>query len=89
MGGTATSTLSETRSTIDLRMGFLTMKYGIILHWDCSGMMEDDANWKPSVILIVLRKTCDKDFLEGAIDTTKLREIAASVGGDTTGENAT
>lgn len=47
----------ETRSMVEMRMGFLSMRYGILLRWDCeSGLVN----------LIVLRKMCPKSFLSGA-----------------------
>jgi hypothetical protein len=46
----------ETRSILTLRMGFVSMSYGILLQWDCgTGLVE----------LIVLRKMCRDDFLKG------------------------
>ena len=46
----------ETRSILTLRMGFVSMSYGILLQWDCrTGLVE----------LIVLRKMCRNDFLKG------------------------
>lgn len=45
----------ETRSILTLRMGFVSICYGILLQWDCkSGLVE----------LIVLRKMCHDDFLK-------------------------
>jgi hypothetical protein len=49
----------ETRSILTLRMGFVSMSYGILLQWDCgTGLVE----------LIVLRKMCRDDFLKGKGD---------------------
>ena len=45
----------ETRSLLTLRMGFVSMSYGILLQWDCETKL---------VELIVLRKMCREDFLE-------------------------
>lgn len=42
----------ETRSLIELRMGFLSMQYGILLRWDVNA----------KVTLIVLRKMCHDKF---------------------------
>jgi len=44
----------ETRSILTLRMGFVSMSYGILLQWDTSSRL---------VELIVLRKMCRDDFL--------------------------
>jgi hypothetical protein len=45
----------ETRSILTLRMGFVSMNYGIVLQWDCaSGLVKQ----------IVLVKMCRDDFLE-------------------------
>jgi hypothetical protein len=46
----------ETRSILTLRMGFVSMSYGILLQWDCRTEL---------VELIVLRKMCRGDFLKG------------------------
>ena len=46
----------ETRSILTLRMGFVSMSYGILLQWDCTTRL---------VELIVLRKMCRDDFLKG------------------------
>lgn len=58
-GSVATSkkrkAMVETRSLLTLRMGFVSISYGILLQWDCSSK---------SVELIVLRKMCREDFLE-------------------------
>ena len=46
----------ETRSVISVKMGFLFLKYGILLRWDAdSGLVN----------LIVLRKMCLPGFLDG------------------------
>lgn len=44
----------ETRSIIGLKMGFLNVKYGVLLHWKQDGM----------VYFICLRKMCSKSFLK-------------------------
>jgi hypothetical protein len=49
----------ETRSILTLRMGFVSMSYGILLQWDCRTQL---------VELIVLRKMCRGDFLKGKGD---------------------
>ena len=46
----------ETRSVISVKMGFLSMKYGILLRWDAETGL---------VNLIVLRKMCPTSFLAG------------------------
>ena len=51
------ATKVETRSILTLRMGFVSMSYGILLQWDCGTRL---------VELIVLRKMCRDDFLNGA-----------------------
>jgi len=45
---------TETRSIIELRMGFLSMQYGILLRWDTSRTGK--------VTLVVLRKMCHESF---------------------------
>lgn len=58
----------ETRSILTLRMGFVSMSYGILLQWDCSSRL---------VEMIVLRKMCRDDFLKGKKnDSTELRSIS-------------
>ncbi|GKY96590.1 hypothetical protein MPSEU_000618600 [Mayamaea pseudoterrestris] len=44
----------ETRSLIELRMGFLSMTYGVLLRWDKSKTDQ--------VTLVVLRKLCHESF---------------------------
>lgn len=44
---------TETRSLIELRMGFLSMQYGVLLRWDTS---------RTRVTLVVLRKMCHSTF---------------------------
>jgi hypothetical protein len=45
---------TETRSMIELRMGFLSMQYGVLLRWDTSRTGQ--------VTLVVLRKLCHASF---------------------------
>ena len=45
---------AETRSVIELRMGFMSMQYGILLRWDTSRTGK--------VTLVVLRKMCHESF---------------------------
>lgn len=49
------SNFVETRSLVELRMGFLSMQYGVLLRWD--------AGNTGTIILIVLRKMCHDTFL--------------------------
>jgi hypothetical protein len=49
-----TLTYTETRSVMDLRMGFLSMQYGVLLRWD--------TTTTGKVILVVLRKMCHESF---------------------------
>ena len=49
-----TSTLVETRSMIEVRMGFLSVQYGLLLHWD-----HRNGN---KVVFIALRKMCHDSF---------------------------
>lgn len=44
----------ETRSMIEIRMGFLSMQYGVLLRWDTSKTGR--------VTLVVLRKMCHEQF---------------------------
>lgn len=48
-----TKNYTETRSIIELRMGFLYMQYGILLRWDIL---------TGKVVLILLRKMCHESF---------------------------
>ena len=62
----------ETRSILTLKMGFVSMSYGILLQWDCNSKL---------VELIVLRKMCRDDFMkrDGLEDATiSMREIQVS-----------
>ena len=45
---------TETRSIIELRMGFLSMQYGVLLRWDTTRTGK--------VTLVVLRKMCHESF---------------------------
>jgi hypothetical protein len=45
---------TETRSIIELRMGFLSMQYGVLLRWDTTRTGK--------VTLVVLRKMCPESF---------------------------
>lgn len=47
---------TETRSLLSLRMGFLSMTYGILLRWD-KGQTE-------KITLVVLRKNCHESFYQ-------------------------
>jgi hypothetical protein len=57
----------ETRSMLELRMGFLSMKYGILLRWDVtaalSAMSSSEVEAEPLIDLVVLRKMCSESFL--------------------------
>lgn len=48
------SNFTETRSIIELRMGFMSMQYGILLRWDTTRTGK--------VTLVVLRKMCSESF---------------------------
>ena len=45
----------ETRSILTIRMGFVSMNYGIVLQWDCASELAKQ---------VVLVKMCRDDFLE-------------------------
>jgi hypothetical protein len=49
-----TSTYTETRSVIELRMGFLSMQYGVLLRWDIVN--------SGKIYIVVLRKMCSDSF---------------------------
>jgi len=49
-----TVTYTETRSVMDLRMGFLSMQYGVLLRWD--------TTMTGKVVLVVLRKMAHDSF---------------------------
>jgi hypothetical protein len=48
-----TETFCETRSLIQLKMGFLSMTYGVLLRWDCTRT--------GTITLVVLRKNCHEE----------------------------
>jgi hypothetical protein len=52
-----TSQYVETRSVIQLRMGFLAMQYGVLLRWDVDTHM---------ISFVVLRKMCSESFYNKA-----------------------
>ena len=45
----------ETRSILTVRMGFVSMNYGVVLHWDCASKL---------VKQVILVKMCRDDFLD-------------------------
>ena len=49
----------ETRSLIELRMGFLSLQYGVLLRWD--------TGRTGKVTLVVLRKMCHDSFYHGIL----------------------
>lgn len=49
-----TALYTETRSIIELRMGFLSMQYGILLRWD--------TTQTGKIFIVVLRKMCPESF---------------------------
>jgi hypothetical protein len=53
------SNFTETRSLLTLRLGFLSMTYGILLRWDKSHTEK--------VVLVVLRKNCHDSFYGAAV----------------------
>jgi hypothetical protein len=53
-----TSQYVETRSVIQLRMGFLAMQYGVLLLWDVNTNM---------ISFVVLRKMCSESFYNKAL----------------------
>jgi hypothetical protein len=57
---------TETRSLIELRMGFLSMQYGVLLRWDTSR--------KGQVTLVVLRKLCHASFYPPTKQSTQLHQ---------------
>jgi hypothetical protein len=72
----ATSEYIETRSMMELRLGFLSMQYGLLLHWkrtasDSSIIINNNNNKKldsetrgerPKIVFVVLRKMCHDSF---------------------------
>ena len=69
--GTAERNMVETRSLLTLRMGFVSLSYGILLQWDADTQF---------VELIVLRKMCREDFLEGGNTTATTEDMDSSLG---------
>lgn len=61
---TNTTTIVETRSMIELRLGFLSMQYGLLLHWDTSCQ---------KIVFMVLRKMCHDSFYNTK-DNSKLHQ---------------
>lgn len=59
----------ETRSLLTLRMGFVSISYGILLQWDIESRL---------VELIVLRKMCREDFLERTNEDNDFSTAAAT-----------
>ncbi len=60
----------ETRSMLAVKLGFVTLKYGILVHWNAStGLAE----------LILLRKSCPESFMKGS-------SSQSSIGGDGDGK---
>ncbi len=49
------ATFVETRSLVELRMGFLSMQYGVLLRWDVASTA--------TITMVVLRKMCHDSFL--------------------------
>ena len=49
-----TPTYTETRSVIELKMGFLSMQYGVLLRWDTAKTGK--------IVMVVLRKMCAESF---------------------------
>lgn len=66
-----TATFTETRSMIVLRMGFLSMQYGVLLRWDnrVSG----------KITMVVLRKLCHDSFYPKAKVTSSKPTVQATV----------
>jgi hypothetical protein len=63
-----TCTYTETRSMIVLRMGFLSMQYGVLLRWD------NKVTGK--ITMVVLRKLCHDSFYPKGKVTTKAVETS-------------
>lgn len=57
-----TKSYTETRSIIELRMGFLYMQYGILLRWDIL---------TGKVVLVLLRKMCHESFYVKDVATSR------------------
>ena len=56
-----TSEHAETRSIIQLRMGFLSMQYGVLLRWDRTTHL---------ITFVVLRKMCSESFYSKALPSS-------------------
>ena len=54
MYGAFSPSTAETRSTVSVKMGFLSMRYGILMRWDTN---------EGVITLFVLRKMCDAGFM--------------------------
>eukprot|EP00578_Thalassiosira_sp_NH16_P002208 CAMPEP_0181137638 /NCGR_PEP_ID=MMETSP1071-20121207/33808_1 /TAXON_ID=35127 /ORGANISM="Thalassiosira sp., Strain NH16" /LENGTH=1157 /DNA_ID=CAMNT_0023224397 /DNA_START=255 /DNA_END=3729 /DNA_ORIENTATION=+ len=76
-GGAYAAKKVETRSVLTLKMGFVSMSYGILLQWDrASGLVE----------LIVLKKMCRDDFLNpSSVDPSMLSRSSRRVNGNSVG----
>ena len=70
----------ETRSLLTLRMGFVSMSYGILLQWDSEQRLVD---------LIVLRKMCRDDFLERTNEEVTDSSAAAAAKSKVSAESST
>lgn len=70
----------ETRSLLTLRMGFVSMSYGILLQWDSEQRLVD---------LIVLRKMCRDDFLERTNEEVTDSSAAAAAKSKLSAESST
>jgi len=57
---------TETRSIIELRMGFLSMQYGVLLRWDTTRTGK--------VTLVVLRKMCHESFYTVCKPPSKIKK---------------
>jgi hypothetical protein len=57
---------TETRSLIELKMGFLSMTYGVLLRWD--------TTVTGKVTLVVLRKMCHESFYPSDKNSSKGRQ---------------
>lgn len=60
---------TETRSIIELRMGFLSMQYGVLLRWDTTRTGK--------VTLVVLRKMCHESFYTVCKPPSKIKKPAS------------
>jgi hypothetical protein len=59
-----TESYTETRSVIELRMGFLSMQYGVLLRWDLR---------TGKIVLVVLRKMCHESFYVKELVNTRTK----------------